>query len=361
MQPQAFRLRFEAPEAQELPLFHALVCEAQLQRLLPGSESVSFDWCSAMLASTKEEVERGGLGMWLLYEIGSGEVVGFAGWLRLEAAAATPQMLFVIRGANTRLDYAHEAAVAMVDFAREHKFQGAINSTVEALDVAATRVLMRLGFECIGSRAGAYGLLTQYELARRKAPVERRTHRLVLRPFRESDSEWFARLNADPRVMRHFPGTLTRAESDTLLQRLCRSWHLEGIGPWVIQLAHDETCVGVAGLARPRFECHFTPCVEVLWRLDAERWGNGYALEAASAALYTAFVHLELAQVVSFTVANNQPSWRVMQRLGMQRDPTEDFEHPKLPQGHPLGHHVLYRMDARAFWGKSTSPTPHEP
>jgi RimJ/RimL family protein N-acetyltransferase len=89
--------------------------------------------------------------------------------------------------------------------------------------------------------------------------------------------------------------------------------------------------------------------VEIVWRLAAEHWGQGYAQEAARAALHTAFVHLALKQVVSFTAMSNQRSQRVMQQLGMRRDPEEDFEHPDLPDGHPLRRHVLYRLDAAAW------------
>ncbi|HEX6240227.1 MAG TPA: GNAT family N-acetyltransferase, partial [Polyangiales bacterium] len=105
------------------------------------------------------------------------------------------------------------------------------------------------------------------------------------------------------------------------------------------------------GLTVPLFECHFTPCVEVGWRLAAEHWGRGYATEAARAALETAFVHLGLDEVVSFTAVENLRSRRVMERLGMSHDAAGDFEHPGVAKGHRLRPHVLYRM-SRARWAE---------
>ncbi len=130
---------------------------------------------------------------------------------------------------------------------------------------------------------------------------ERRTARLVLRPFRTSDNAWFAGMNADPHVMQHFPNPLTRDESDALLQRLQTDFERRGFGPWAVELSADSACIGMVGLSVPSFESHFTPCVELVWRLAAPHWGHGYAQEAARAALDAAFVHLELQQVVAFT------------------------------------------------------------
>jgi RimJ/RimL family protein N-acetyltransferase len=149
--------------------------------------------------------------------------------------------------------------------------------------------------------------------------------------------------------MQHFPSVLTRLQSDALLERLRAHVASHGFGPWALELPQAEGCIGVVGLAVTGFESHFTPCVEVAWRLAAEHWGRGYAQEAARAALHTAFVHLQLPQVVSFTATINERSQRVMQRLGMRHDPHEDFDHPSLPPGHPLRRHVLYRLDAAAW------------
>ena len=94
----------------------------------------------------------------------------------------------------------------------------------------------------------------------------------------------------------------------------------------------------------PQFEAHFTPCVEVGWRLSRQYWGSGYATEAARAVLDFGFRQLELAEIVSFTVPANRRSRSVMERIGMTYSPDDDFENPRIPQGHKLRHHVLYRI-----------------
>ena len=191
--------------------------------------------------------------------------------------------------------------------------------------------------------------VTAFDLAPLAAgvpPREWRSQRLILRPLRDADLEAFARMNADPRVMQHFPAALTRAESDALAQRMRAAFEAEGYGLWALELPGGAPFLGFTGLARARFESHFTPAVEVGWRLLAEHWGQGYAYEAARVALHIAFVHLGLAQVVAFTAAPNLRSRRLMERLGMRHDPAEDFDHPLLRPGHPLQRHVLYRLDA---------------
>jgi RimJ/RimL family protein N-acetyltransferase len=103
---------------------------------------------------------------------------------------------------------------------------------------------------------------------------------------------------------------------------------------------------GFVGFVVPRFEAHFTPCVEIGWRLAQQHWGRGYVAEAARAALRYGFDTLRFVEVVSFTVPANVRSRRVMERLGMRHDPADDFDHPLLPEGHHLRRHVLYRIHA---------------
>ena len=170
-----------------------------------------------------------------------------------------------------------------------------------------------------------------------------RTARLVLRPCEERDLAALAALHADPRVMEFLPKLLDRAESDAVAQRAREHFERHGFGRWGVEIVETGQFIGLVGLSVPNFEAHFTPCVEVGWRLAFEHWGEGYATEAAQAALDFAFGPLGLAEVVSFTVPQNQRSRRVMERLGMTRSPADDFDHPNLPPGHPLRLHVLYR------------------
>jgi RimJ/RimL family protein N-acetyltransferase len=177
-----------------------------------------------------------------------------------------------------------------------------------------------------------------------------RTGRLLLRPWCDSDLAAFAALNADPQVMEYLPSMLGRAESDALAARLRTFIESRGFGLWAVEVPSSEPFVGFVGLHVPDFEAPFTPCVEVGWRLARTSWGRGYATEAARAAVDDGFGRLGLTEILSWTVPANERSWRVMERLGMRRSPAEDFDHPKLAEGHPLRRHVLYRLrreDAR--------------
>jgi RimJ/RimL family protein N-acetyltransferase len=175
-----------------------------------------------------------------------------------------------------------------------------------------------------------------------------RTERLLLREWRAEDREPFAALNADPRVMEHLPSLLPRPQSDALARRSEQHFASHGFGPWAVEVPGVAPFIGFVGLVVPGFDAHFTPCVEVGWRLAAEHWGRGYATEAARASAAHAFGVLGLEQLVSFTTPENMRSQAVMQRLGMTHDEADDFDHPRLPAGHRLRRHVLYRLEARA-------------
>jgi ribosomal-protein-alanine N-acetyltransferase len=175
-------------------------------------------------------------------------------------------------------------------------------------------------------------------------PTELRTERLRLRRWSDDDLEPFAALNADPVVMEHFPAPLTRAESDDLVARIESTFEDEEVGLWAVEVTATGSFAGFVGLWPATFEAHFTPAVEVGWRLAREHWGHGYAPEAARAALADGFERLGLEEIVSMTAVGNDRSRRVMEKLGMTRDPADDFEHPKMPAGHRLRPHVLYRL-----------------
>lgn len=176
-----------------------------------------------------------------------------------------------------------------------------------------------------------------------------RSDRLILRPWRDSDLPGMARMNADPRVMEFMPAILDRPASDAMVTRLQRHIDEKGFGFWAVGAPGVADFIGFVGLNRPSFAAPFMPCVEIGWRLLHEFWGQGYATEAARAALHHGFINLGLAEIVSFTAAVNRRSRRVMQRLGMQHYRAEDFDHPALPAGDRLQRHVLYRLD-RDHW-----------
>jgi ribosomal-protein-alanine N-acetyltransferase len=146
--------------------------------------------------------------------------------------------------------------------------------------------------------------------------------------------------------MEHFPAALSREESDALADRIEAHFNQHGFGAWAVEIPGASRFAGFIGLSVPGFEAHFTPCVEIGWRLSAESWGHGYATEGARAVLEFGFESLGLVEIVSFTVPGNVRSRRVMERIGMSRQPGDDFDHPGLPEGHPLRRHVLYRLRA---------------
>ena len=180
------------------------------------------------------------------------------------------------------------------------------------------------------------------------------TERLRLRAFLDTDRERFAELNADPDVMEFMPNALSREESDTFVDLTIKRWAERGYGQWALERLRDGAFLGFTGLSSPRFEVHFTPAVEVGWRLARHAWGHGYATEAGRAALHYGFTTLGVDEIVSFTTVANERSRRVMERLGMTRDPADDFDHPNLPAGHPIRPHVLYRL-RRAAWEEGHS------
>jgi RimJ/RimL family protein N-acetyltransferase len=170
------------------------------------------------------------------------------------------------------------------------------------------------------------------------------TERLSLRTWREADREPFARMNADPAVMEFFPACLTRAESDAGVDRIDKHFRERGFGLFAAELRNDGSFMGFIGLNVPHFAAPFMPCVEIGWRLAAEYWGQGLATEGARAALRYGFEKLSLDEIVAFTVPRNARSRRVMEKLGMTDNPAEDFDHPDVPEGHPMRRHVLYRL-----------------
>ena len=182
---------------------------------------------------------------------------------------------------------------------------------------------------------------------------EIRTLRLRVRSWRDDDFEPYAALNADPRVMEYFPSVLTREESQTRFALGQARMAQQGYGLWPVEVIGGAPFIGMVGLANPDFSAPFLPAVEVGWRLAAPHWGQGYATEAARAVLAYGFEQLGLPEIVSFTTVANARSRRVMDKLGMRRAPGDDFLHPKLPDGHPLQPHVLYRLPRAAF-----RPTP---
>lgn len=170
------------------------------------------------------------------------------------------------------------------------------------------------------------------------------TERLILRDWQQSDRSSFATMNADPLVMEYFPTALTTEESDAFVERTIAHWS-RGYGHWALEEKSSGKFLGFVGLYAPTWEAHFTPAVEIGWRLAREGWDRGYATEAASRVLEWAKANVVLprGEIVSFTTVGNARSRRVMEKLGLHHDEADDFDHPLLPEWEKR-RHVLYRL-----------------
>lgn len=175
-----------------------------------------------------------------------------------------------------------------------------------------------------------------------------RTRRLLLRPWHDDDFEPLVSMGQDPCVMEFFPSLMSREDTAAMWKRIQLHHETHGFGYWAVELPDVARFAGFIGLAVPRFEAHFTPCVEIGWRLMPEHWGQGLASEGARAALDFGFQQQRLSEIVAMTAVSNIRSRRVMERLGMTHNSDDDFEHPLVPEGHALRRHVLYRISRPA-------------
>jgi RimJ/RimL family protein N-acetyltransferase len=170
---------------------------------------------------------------------------------------------------------------------------------------------------------------------------EIRTGRLLMRRWQEPDRDPYAALNADPEVMRHFPGLIARADSDAHIDRMEDYLGRHGYGLWALEVSGQF--IGYTGLAPMPDGVPGAGGMEVGWRLARAAWHHGYATEAARAAVGVAFDGLGLAEIWSMTAVSNEPSQAVMRRIGMT--PHSHFDHPRVPAGHPVRPHVAYHLD----------------
>lgn len=174
-----------------------------------------------------------------------------------------------------------------------------------------------------------------------------------MRQWREADKPLFAAINANADVMEFYPQVLSRAQSDSMLDKLAILIADNGWGFWAIEIKASNTFIGFVGLNEPAYQLPVTPCVEIGWRMDRQYWGYGYATEAAQSALLFAFRQLRLDQVYAFTSVANYRSRAVMERLCMT-NMQQNFAHPMLPAGTHLSEHVLYKID-RQRWLETAS------
>ena len=175
------------------------------------------------------------------------------------------------------------------------------------------------------------------------------TARLLLRQWRDEDLDPYAALNADPRVREFYPSLQSYQESADSMHRIRDHFQRRGFGLWAVEVIGGAPFIGFIGLSVPSFDAPFMPCVELGYQLAFATWGHGYATEGSRAAVEFGFATAGLPEIVAMTTVGNERSRRVMERLGMTRNPADDFDHPHLAAGHPLRRHVLYRLTAREW------------
>lgn len=176
--------------------------------------------------------------------------------------------------------------------------------------------------------------------------ISLRTERLILRRWSDTDLPALAAMNQDPTVMEFIGPVLSETESRAMITRAEKSWNELGYGRFAVELADTRELIGFIGLAQCKFDSHFTPAIEIGWRLAHKFWNLGYATEGATAVMSWALDHHGLSEVVSFTSASNLRSRRVMEKIGMHRDTRGDFLHPRKAPDDPLEANVLYRKEA---------------
>jgi RimJ/RimL family protein N-acetyltransferase len=179
------------------------------------------------------------------------------------------------------------------------------------------------------------------------------TERLILRPWKDEDILPFAEMNADPRVREFFTSLRTREQSEEEVRYCQALYERDGFTMFAAEIAASGEFAGFIGLLTMGFAIPAIkqPSVEIGWRLAHKHWGNGFATEGARAVVHYAFTTLQLREIVAITVPANVRSRRVMDKIGMKHHPELDFDHPRIPEGHPLRRHVLYALknDAAEF------------
>jgi RimJ/RimL family protein N-acetyltransferase len=173
--------------------------------------------------------------------------------------------------------------------------------------------------------------------------TELRSHRLLLRQFRDSDLEPLVAMGQDPIVMKYFVSLMSREESEAMMIRMKNNWEKNGFGVFAVEIPGVHDFAGFVGFAYPKWEAPFTPCIEILWRLIPAVHNKGYCTEAARTCLEWGFKEKGFKEIYSFAYPKNIASWKVMEKIGMKRE--GEFEHPMVQEGHELRKHLVYRIE----------------
>ncbi|MCB0512951.1 MAG: GNAT family N-acetyltransferase [Bacteroidetes bacterium] len=183
------------------------------------------------------------------------------------------------------------------------------------------------------------------------------TDRLILRTWVDEDLESMLAINQDPKVMEYFPSLQDLDMTKNFIAKVNAHFKNHGYSLYAAVRKDTNEFIGFIGLLIADFESHFTPATEIGWRLSSNHWGQGFATEGAKAVLDYAFRELKIPEIVSFTAAGNAKSIRVMQKIGLQHNEADDFNHPKLDDKSPLKRHVLYRLSRNDYLNNAANIT----
>ena len=175
------------------------------------------------------------------------------------------------------------------------------------------------------------------------------TDRLILRTWSDDDLQPMLAINQDPKVMEYFPGLQDLETTKNFITKVNDHFNKYGYSLYACERKDTNEFIGFIGLLIADFKAHFTPAIEIGWRLSSKHWGQGFATEGAKAALDYAFRELKISEIVSFTTAGNAKSIRVMEKIGLQHNVNDAFDHPKLDDTSPLKRHVLYRLSREKY------------
>lgn len=178
------------------------------------------------------------------------------------------------------------------------------------------------------------------------------TKQLILRTWRDDDLEPMTAINQDPKVMEYFPSRQDMEATQSFIGRVTKHQEQHRFSLYAVELKTTGEMIGFVGLMTVPFTAHFTPAIEIGWRLASGYWNRGYATEAAKTVLHDAFTRLNLSEVVSFTAQGNAASRRIMEKIGLQHNSEDNFKHPKLDEASPLCQHVLYRITKHDYLSK---------
>ncbi|WP_321789402.1 GNAT family protein [Burkholderia pyrrocinia] len=179
-------------------------------------------------------------------------------------------------------------------------------------------------------------------------PSRIETERLTLRRWRLTDAGALSAMHEHPDVTAWLArGPMPIDEASDVIAGFEAHFDAHGFGTWAVERRADAMLIGLCGLSHEARATHpMAPCVEIMWRQARHAWGRSYVAEAAAAALVDGFDRIGLGEIFAWTANTNLRSQHVMQRLGMQRQPARDFDHPALPEGHALRRHVVYATRA---------------